>query len=135
MGQILNIGFCFFILIMMSSYTANLASNLISANVLSTPLSSINDADSRGIPVCVLAGTVAQTALQSSYSQLKVVPIYSLFVSDLIQAMKEGQCQGSVMSRSDWDMAQLDSTCNSQCNLVAPDTSFRYISGGNILQA
>ena len=129
MGQILNAGFCFFALIIVASYTANLASFLITAQIKSTPVTSIDDANTRGLPVCVLAGTVAESILQSSYLKLQVVSIKSLSIADMVQAMNQGLCKASVMSQSDWDISQLDQNCNSDCNLAAAGSSFRYISG------
>ena len=76
MGEILNVGFSFFVIIILASYTANLASNLITQRIESAPVTSIDDADSRGLPICVLAGTVAQSVLQSTYMKLKIIPIH-----------------------------------------------------------
>ena len=129
MGQILNTGFGFFVLIIAASYTANLASCFISAKIVSAPMQSIDDADSRGLSVCVLAGTVAEAIVQSTYSKLNMVSVNSVDVAGMIQAMNQGQCQGAVMSQSDWDMAQVDATCNSQCNLISAGSSFRHITG------
>ena len=80
MGELLNTGFGFFSIIILASYTANLASGFVTQQTLVAPMSSIDEAESRGLPVCVLAGTVAQSMLETAYHKMKIIPVQVLIV-------------------------------------------------------
>ena len=127
--QLLNIGFTFFILIIVATYTANLAQIFISQQTIAPTIASIEDANSRKLPVCALAGTTAYMSIQSLYPQVNIQPVNSNSIVDLIAEMRSGQCEGVVMGQCDWDLAQVDINSNAKCDLMPVQGGILPISG------
>jgi hypothetical protein len=76
-AKIINLGYAFFILLVISAYTANLASILVSSS-LSFEVRSMEDAISGGGQVCVLEPT--QSTMVTLFPELKLgrtVPLES----------------------------------------------------------
>ena len=80
---ILNLGFSLLLYIIGASYTASLASFLISQTVPVHVILSIDDANSRNMRVCVLQGTAQATIISLYYPNIKLVVLkldmYSLY--------------------------------------------------------
>lgn len=129
LGSILNIGYSFFALITIATYTANLASTLITAQKPSVQVSSIDDANNRGLAICALSGSNALSVIQTSYPKIDAISIQSNSIPVMFDAMRTGSCVGSVITQADWDVAQVQSAANPYCNLVSVGGSIRFISG------
>ena len=90
--EILNLGFSYLVLILVSSYTASLASFLISQSIAVSLLNSIDDADAAKAIVCVEASSYAEKVIKSSYSGLKTVSVV-----DPALSLSNGLCDGCVL--------------------------------------
>jgi hypothetical protein len=127
--KMLNIGFTFFLVIILASYTANLASNLISQETSTSAIADMDDANSRALSICVLKGTSAQTVVAASYPRVELVALSSTKPSVALAAVANGQCAGAVISKFEWDSRQNLKAANPYCNLVAVDYNIRPFSG------
>lgn len=127
-ANILNIGYSFFVLLVIATYTASLASFLISQQTPSISVTSIDDANTRALPICALSGSTAATILKADYPKIQYVPGYGT-ASDLLVSMRNGDCIGSVLAMSEWLYAEARKDSNPNCDLVMVDKAFRKIHG------
>ena len=127
--KMLNVGFTFFLVIILASYTANLASNLIRLDTLTPNIADMDDANTRGLKICVGSGSTAQTVISSSYPRIDLVSIKSSKVSVTMAAVVECKCDGAVIFKYEWDSRQNLHAANPHCNLVAVDYNIRPFSG------
>jgi hypothetical protein len=127
--KMLNIGFTFFLVIILASYTANLASNLISHDTSTPFIADMDDANTRALSICVAAGTAAETTISASYPRINVVPIDTAIPSGVLAPVADGTCAGAVVFKYEWDTRQNYNAANPYCNLVAVDYDIRPFSG------
>jgi len=128
-ANVLNVGFSFFVLLVISTYTANLASFLINQQTPLTKVTSIDDANSKGYTICVLAGSAAASVLSSSYPKIQIVA-FSGTIPQMLSAMRtSGACVGSVLGYTDWQYSQVRVESNPDCDLVMIDKPFRKLGG------
>jgi hypothetical protein len=127
--KMLNIGFTFFLVIILASYTANLASNLITHDTFTPLIADMDDANTRGLKICAVSGTAAHSVISSSYSRIDLVSIKSARVADAMSAITDGRCVGAVIFKYEWDSRQNVKEANPYCNLVAVDYNIRPFSG------
>jgi hypothetical protein len=129
--KLLNMGFYFVILIIMASYTANMATFLL-ASPANTDLQSIDDAAQQSARICVLSGSSAQSTMKAAYPTIQLVVDSTLkAASDLpsvFAKLQAGDCDGVVIANIDWSTQSLTKTSNPYCNLVVVD-EFRQFSG------
>ena len=92
-------------------------------------VASIGDANANGVPICALAGTLAAEVIQQSYKGINLVLVNSNYVSDLMAALKRGECDGVVLGANDWSRAELDINSNPNCDLVLAGETISPISG------
>ena len=71
-------------MIMVASYTANLASSLVTNQQNVVTVTSASNANDQRALVCVQAGSNAYTTLNLRYPAIKLVPIYSAAPSDVL---------------------------------------------------
>lgn len=130
--QIIIMGFFFAALVLVASYTANLASLLITAPSTTTPYTSLEQANRQRATICVLYGTTAYSYLTDSTSypgiRLKVNRTLSSNQGDkLLLSVVDGQCSGAVLNLIDWQFYMNEREVNSQCNLVQVETVQTYV--------
>lgn len=128
-GSILNAGFAFFLVIVVSCYTANIASIYIGQQSATLSLTSIDAANTLRAPVCALMGTTAASVVQTAYSKVKLVPIPGNSPSSLLKAIDNNQCAGAVMPITDWNLCQVDKNVNHGCRFQQAGPTVRSISG------
>ena len=128
--KLLNMGYYFFILIIVATYTANMASFLILRT--DTRLSSMTDAVNNRAHICAIHASSAATVLTTYYPTISVVtnPNYKAAdnLPNLFQMMRDGMCEGTVATMIDWQTWQVRAEANANCDLVLVDT-FREYSG------
>ena len=128
-GMVLSIGFAFFTLIVAASYTANLASSLISSSSVSTSIQSIDDANSQGATLCLGKGASTVAIISQYYPKIRQV--YFPTPGHIAAAAKGVECKGAVVNAQDWAIAQAHaSTQNIGCALIQAGPPIRYYSGG-----
>lgn len=129
MGRVLNVGFSFFTLILGATYTANLATFLISSGSLTVKFTSLDDANTHRIDVCVQSGTYAASVLQSYYPLVPttIIPSGPNSVQVMLDAMLSGQCSAAVLQQVEWDLNQFNVDRN--CKIAVAGSSVRSLAG------
>jgi hypothetical protein len=122
--QMLNVGFCFCVCILGNTYTANLASILISSSNSASTINDIVDANRQRIKLCVVSGSNAQTTLSTGYTGIRAViqPVYAAL------GLAAGQCTGMFLVAADFDIAVTRQSMNPGCNLAKVGGVVREVS-------
>jgi len=112
--QLLNLGFCFCCTILANTYTANLASSLISSSSTTKSINDINDANRLRIKVCVQSGTNAATILSTYFTGIRQIaqPVYAAL------GLSKGECTALYLASADFDIAVSRKDMNSRCDLI-----------------
>ena len=132
-ASIVQMGYSFFLLILLSAYTANLTSFFVIVPNYNTPFASIDDANSLGASICAQNGTAAYSVLQSSYKNIQIVAVSKKFTStQLLMELSRPQprCSGAVLNKNDWEINQINAAANPNCNLVQVGQNIRAIDAG-----
>eukprot|EP00281_Chroomonas_sp_CCMP1168_P031187 CAMPEP_0206241890 /NCGR_PEP_ID=MMETSP0047_2-20121206/16756_1 /ASSEMBLY_ACC=CAM_ASM_000192 /TAXON_ID=195065 /ORGANISM="Chroomonas mesostigmatica_cf, Strain CCMP1168" /LENGTH=374 /DNA_ID=CAMNT_0053666855 /DNA_START=94 /DNA_END=1215 /DNA_ORIENTATION=- len=110
------VALCFF-----ASYTARIASSLVSEQQLLQGLSSMEEADSTGARICVWKGTFAERAVQQ-FGGVKVVLASSN--AEQYSFLRAGLCDGLLQADSVWELDKNQKELNPDCELESVDRSF-----------
>lgn len=122
--MVTTLGFNFLLLVLVSSYVANLAAQFIATPpsvVLS--VNSFEDAVARGLSICAPAGSAALALTQAAYPTLKLVPVAN---NDYVTGVNKGQCAGFVAGTSNIRAALIKEALNPTCNLVRTNSVAAY---------
>ncbi len=125
---ILVFSLCFWSLIIVSTYTANLASDIISQQQRLYPASSLAEAERLGVPVCAVKGLSISTKLRDKYPKLKLVEADGLHV--VYEYMKNGRCKIVAEGASRFDVVKRDEMINGDCTLEWIGRAEDISSGG-----
>ena len=130
-SMLLKFGYSFFVLIILASYTANLASDLVTAKRAAYSVDSMASANAQGQTICYLASNSASATTLTGYPKVKQQSIS--VVTDpqitLLRALKAGQCDGAVLYKTDWLAVQESKAANPDCDLVQRGDSLRPFDG------
>ena len=96
--HLLNIGFAFFVLLVMASYTANLAAMLATDNLKSDTIRSLEDCAEQKCTLCIYYKVEADLKALYDTTGMNVVPWSS--TTAMIQAAIDGSCDATIF---DWD--------------------------------
>ena len=136
---LLNSGYAFFLLILVASYTANMASIFIyystAGYIYSTPFSGLDSADSMKASICVSPDALSRSLL-APYPHIRRV-----YVPDdpalgsaaaLLLALRRGRCQGAIVGQADFDILSVQQAFNPApaCPLVTVGGPLRELGGG-----
>lgn len=115
-AMILTIGFNFMLLILVSSYVANLAAVLITTSTSSVlSVNSFQEAVDKGLPLCIQAGTAPVALIKAVYPTIKLNeqkgPLYVL-------GPNMGLCAGYISGTSSIQAQLTTKATNPKCNLV-----------------
>jgi len=91
-ARVATLGFGFFVLITLASYTANLASLLVLQET-NNAISSIHDCEERGLKVCVAQALVME--IQALHPDLRIEPVQ--WTDQVPQSIRDGRCAAGVM--------------------------------------
>lgn len=123
-SMVLNLGLCFWVLVLGASYTANLASVLIANSMPVAGLIDIEDANLKGALICVEGGSMSESVLSTSYPKIK-----RFASTDPALSLAKGLCTGAILSANAWDIAQTRKLQNPNCNMVQVGSVIRVVSG------
>lgn len=128
--KLLNMGYFFFMMLLLTTYTANLTSSLV-VNY-SMKLKSMSAANDKKSKICVLSGSAAAGVVSATYPDVRLVIDSSLKSADdigtMFAHMRNGDCDGSVVTMIDWQTQSIRESSNPDCDLIMVD-SFRAFSG------
>lgn len=98
--RLMTISFNFMIVVVVSAYTANLATLLLAMAIPPPPLlGSIDEANKMGSVVCMLAGSANVHYTQKNYPRVRVLEAP---YPDFITNINDGMCSGALMYKSEW---------------------------------
>ena len=130
--KILNVGYMVVVFVLVSTYTANMASFLLVQATTKIGVSSIEQAVQERASVCVIAGSNAQSQLATFYPGVRIVTFPDVSSAAdthiMYRRLREGACDAAVSAKIDWQTNVVLKKSNPLCNLVATDT-FRSFSG------
>ena len=129
-------------MIILSSYLANQANSLVSPPLINIDVPSLQAAISTKVPICALTGanpwcmdcapgsSTAFSIVNSSFPNVKLLPVDSGTAVDLMIAMNAGKCKGAVMTQTQWDFVRNTIAGNPTCDAVQTTLIIRPVSGG-----
>lgn len=115
-------------LIVMSAYTANLASFLVVQNTPSITIDTVGDAVRNNYRLCLIENTIAQEAVTRTYPSARLVKSPS--EEDTYKQLREGMCDIALNTVSSWEEYRLNREVNDDCRLTWIGRSFTQGEGG-----
>lgn len=114
-GKLFTISWAFVVLLLVSAYTANLASYLVVKKTESMEISSIEEAVELKLPICCLAETelICRT-VQSMYPTAIIVGTSDW--KSTMSLVRDGTCKAGISTASVWELNQV-SLANKACDL------------------
>jgi len=132
-ARIFTASLSFWALIMMSAYTANLASYLVVQNTPSIEINSVGDAVRNNYRICVVRSTAPDNALTRAWPAAKVVRTQT--EGELYEGVRNGTCQVLLTPVSSWNEYQGDRTVNGDCRFQWIGRTFMEGEGGFALKS
>lgn len=128
-GNIFVASWSFVILILVASYTANLAAFLTTQPTITYSVDSLSTARLQQLPVCVIAGGHSSRILALMFTNpaLNVFPVHSSH--DAVEAIRNGSCTCAIIEKlsAEEKIAQ-----DKSCDLTTVGDSILYMGGGFI---
>jgi hypothetical protein len=116
-GRIARLGYAFFLLIIIASYTANLASYLMILQQPTYKFMSLQDVSAKGGTVCVKDPIAID--LLARYPRIRVYQLASKTNPvPVVQALSSGQCDAALLYKEAWITAQGVPNANPNCDIV-----------------
>ena len=131
-GRVFSISLSFWSLIIISSYTANLASYFVVQNAPTVKINGIDDAIRASMSICIWEGTGAEEFARATYPQ-------GLFVGkdseeESLLGVKSGDCDLALLSVQSWEMLESDRSINGDCNLAWVGRVIKFNDAGLALK-
>ncbi len=131
-GQLISFSLSFFAMLMLSAYTANLASFLVSQNSLQVEVNTVGDIVARGLSMCVLNAAKKEDIL-SEFPQAIFVDKES--EADAYIGLLNGECDYAISSVSGWAISQNDQNTNTDCSLDRIGRVYKTAQAGFAMQS
>lgn len=131
-SRLLGFSWTFWSLIVASAYTANLASFLVSPQVYTYRISTIDDALRNDATVCVQKNGVIQSILQKDYPTLRMVPKETetdIYASLRIPA-SQGGCDAAAHQFNTFQIYEKSAAVNYDCSLDSEKRVVRIVPAG-----
>jgi Ligand-gated ion channel len=131
-AKILSFSWTFWALIVISSYTANMANYLVSPKVKIFHINSAEEAMKINATVCVQSGAIVESVLKAKYPALKILGKQS--ESDIFDSLrkdpKDGGCQAAAHQMNSVRVYKRDKKVNYDCSLTSDEVSDVPIPAG-----
>lgn len=102
----LKLLFSFFLMIIVATYTANLATSLIATNTQNQlPIQSMAQANALRAKVCFRLGAAAIALTTAQYKGIRVVTSTTTSNIEVLQMLQRGECDAAVLANNDWQVA------------------------------
>jgi Ligand-gated ion channel len=131
-SRILAFSWTFWTLIVVSGYTANLASYLVTKEVKVFRINSVQDALKKNASICVQAGAVVDSVLSARYPQLNLIGKESEaeIFSSLRLPSNEGGCDAAAHQLNSVHVFLRDKGINHDCAIATEDKIAAKIPAG-----
>jgi hypothetical protein len=131
-AKILTFSWTFWALIVISSYTANMANYLVSPKVKKFKINSAKEAIKVNATVCVQSGAIVESVLKSKYPELKLLGKQS--ESDIFDSLRKdpnhGGCQAAAHQMNSVRVYKRDKQVNYDCSLSSDEVADVPIPAG-----
>ena len=127
-GQIVSFSMSFFAILLMSAYTANLASFLVVQKASNVQINTVNDIINLGRSICVYQGTAIETELSGMYANANLIP--KLDDSEVMKGVRNGDCDFGVLALASYELNRGVSEVNQGCTLRRVGRNFKNWSAG-----
>ena len=131
-ARVLALSYTFFTLLVVSSYTANLASFLVARQTPNFSVKSLSQAVRFDVPVCVQASSNQDELLVEMHPGIKLVR--KRFEGEVFEGVKNGECRIAVTPVNTYEVYVRTNTVNKDCSLKS-DKSVITILGAGIATA
>jgi len=131
-ARVFSASMAFWSLIIVATYTANLASFFVVQNTPSTKINSIDDAIKASMNICLWEGTGSADYATSAYPQGIFVMMES--EAETILGVKRGDCDFALTSVRSWEQLEFDKSVNADCNLEWVGRVVKFVDAGFALQ-
>lgn len=127
-ARIFTASLAFWSLIIMSAYTANLASFLVVQNTPSITINTVEDAVRNNYRICVIQGTSSDEAMAKAYPEARVVKVST--EEENYSQLRNGMCDISLNTVSSWEEYRMNRNVNGDCSLTWIGRNFKDGQGG-----
>ena len=115
-------------LLMVSAYTANLASFLVVRNTPTQGISSIEDVVRQEEPICVKSDTATAEGLKRDFPIAVIVEKPN--EEDIFKSVLDGECSFALTTMSKWQVYERDANVNDGCQLAWIGRVYKHREGG-----
>jgi hypothetical protein len=129
-GKLMSFSYAFVVLVLVSSYTANLAVVLVKSE-LQTPCSTFTECVAPGTEttVCVVQGTTQEEWVLDEYAYLEKEGRVVRTAAELT-GLKNQECDIALVTQDIVDVAMVSKAYNEDCTLTQFDNRLVFIGGG-----
>jgi len=118
----------FFSLIIIATYTANLASFLVVRNTPAAVINNMQDVIKNDMSVCVLRGATSETFMRERYNTVRLVGKESIL--DTYLGVDSGDCDMVLTTTGTWDTKKGDIVYNEDCQKEWVGRHVQFIDAG-----
>jgi Ligand-gated ion channel len=115
-SRLFGVSMAIWALVMTATYTANLASLLVARKPASVVIENVEQAAVYGLPICLMAGTYADTIIKNDYQSALRILKYS--EDSLYQGLHNGECAFIATSLRSYEKYKKIKRFNPTCDLV-----------------
>jgi len=127
-GQLVAFSLSFFAMLMLSAYTANLATSLVVTSIPGSTINSVDDIVDLRLTMCVMGNSGFEEAIRQDYKG--AILVRKSTDKDIIDGLNNGDCDYAITSRTYWEEAQSSRQHNQACNLTQVGRQVEAFEGG-----
>lgn len=129
-GRLHSLSLGFFSMLLLSAYTANLASYLVVENTANSAIQvqSVRDIVNNRKSICVFGNTAIQQEIEKVYEDALIVKYNS--DKALLIGLKNDECDYAILGKQGWNIYHRDKEVNNDCSLHRVGRDFRRIDAG-----
>jgi hypothetical protein len=127
-ARLLAFSVAFFALVISASYTANLASFLVTENRPQNQYNSLEDVVRANAPICIGRGTQTDISVSTAYPLANYVRRED--EQGVIEGLRDGDCEVGVTLVSAWNRLQRSETLTAGCSLEWRGRAFQNVPAG-----
>lgn len=127
-GQVVSFSMAFFAVLIVSAYTANLASFLVVQKASNVQINTVNDIIKIGGSICVYKSTAVEDELRGTYGNAILVPKDD--DKDVMMGVANGDCDYGVLALASYELNKGITEVNADCSLRRVGRNFKDWEAG-----
>ncbi|GFH55632.1 hypothetical protein CTEN210_12108 [Chaetoceros tenuissimus] len=133
-GQLVSLSMSFFAMLLLSAYTANLASFLVVERTSARlAVNTVNDIVQARQSICVWGGTPVEEEILALYENAMLVT--KVGDDGVLKGVRDGECNFGVVALSSYELFQGKEEVNTDCNLIRVGRNFKTYENGLAVKA